>query len=849
MSVRKNRRAASHSSVISTLSSTGNAATTIALDDNESQVSLLVRKDCSKNRKVSIVYFRKRFRKKGLALDELPQKGLRICITQVEPNKLTLELRISLKSIYYRTFRTEDAWLSRQNFLSYYGKLVLIWPAVRMEIAFVDKTLGSRKFSFEGCFKGAVSLLCFVMKTFCLQEECCKLLEIEMPSTSIAIKVLDLHDQRMQFFSFRYYYWEMESSKQRLLKNNFKQYCLLFSEPAISNFRDGNIENLSNRKDHASVLEDSVFTDALSVSNDVDCMRSFGKHSQTDQRKNEDEQTVIILEKNGSPGQPEARHNDCMNVVNIETDNLHSRVEEELNGMESQISQSSSKVDQEKNIQSLYSSITRDSENMQHDNRLSSASPRSVPYSKLWSENFIQNGFTSRKPRTRISYISPNLGHDISSKHQIHQRKGQTYKKIRIDKPDMECSANVLVTLGDRGWRESGALVVLNSLNQKDYWILVKLSGITKYVHKANQFLQPGIPNRFTHAMMWKGGKDWMLEFTDRSQWSLFKLMHEECYNRNLRAASVKNIPIPGVRLIDDFDESIVEKPFISTSLKYHQEVGTEVDRALDPCNTLYDMDSDDEEWAKTFDSSCGNDDSIVAENDLDIFERVMDMFEKVAYAKNSDQFTAEELEEFMTEFAPLDIITAIYEYWLQKRQKKGLPLIRQFQPALWEIYEQQLRDWEIAINKMKSSSDMHLEKACILERPSMFAFCLRPRGLEVPNKGSKQRSQKRFMFAGHHSSSPRDHDTLNPFGKKSEELTLGGGMALASVANHELSFSPRWHKSSSCFSSKDSPRTGTLIFTKNTVSVPYKNSSIMPASYDGKAKRSGVRLSSSDGF
>lgn len=59
----------------------------------------------------------------------------------------------------------------------------------------------------------------------------------------------------------------------------------------------------------------------------------------------------------------------------------------------------------------------------------------------------------------------------------------------------------------------------------------------------------------------------------------------------------------------------------------------------------------------------------------------------------------------------------------------------------------------------------MHLEKACILERPSMFAFCLRPRGLEVPNKGSKQRSQKRFMFAGHHSSSPRDHDTLNPFG------------------------------------------------------------------------------------
>ncbi|GAB2215854.1 hypothetical protein Droror1_Dr00020259 [Drosera rotundifolia] len=49
-----------------------------------------------------------------------------------------------------------------------------------------------------------------------------------------------------------------------------------------------------------------------------------------------------------------------------------------------------------------------------------------------------------------------------------------------------------------------------------------------------------GSVNHFTHAMMLKGGKEWALEFPDRSQWALFKEMHEECYKSNIRAALVK---------------------------------------------------------------------------------------------------------------------------------------------------------------------------------------------------------------------------------------------------------------------------------------------------------------------
>lgn len=40
------------------------------------------------------------------------------------------------------------------------------------------------------------------------------------------------------------------------------------------------------------------------------------------------------------------------------------------------------------------------------------------------------------------------------------------------------------------------------------------------------------------------------LGVSDRSQWTLFKEMHDECYNWNMCAASFKSIAILGVHLI-----------------------------------------------------------------------------------------------------------------------------------------------------------------------------------------------------------------------------------------------------------------------------------------------------------
>lgn len=87
-------------------------------------------------------------------------------------------------------------------------------------------------------------------------------------------------------------------------------------------------------------------------------------------------------------------------------------------------------------------------------------------------------------------------------------------------------------------------------------------------------------------------------------------------------------------------------------------------------------------------------------------------------------------------------------------------------QPSAWERYQQEVREWEQAMIKTNTilPNGCH-EKGASVEKPPMFAFCLKPRGLEVPNKGSKQRSQKRFSVSGHSSGMLGDQDGFHAIG------------------------------------------------------------------------------------
>ncbi|XP_027332550.1 uncharacterized protein LOC113847562 [Abrus precatorius] len=409
-----------------------------------------------------------------------------------------------------------------------------------------------------------------------------------------------------------------------------------------------------------------------------------------------------------------------------------------------------------------------------------------------WSDgkvDTLHNDFSNgpKKPRTQVSYSVPSAGYEFSSRHRNHHQKGLPHKRIRKASekkssdvargPEknfecLSCDVNLLITLGDKGWRESGALVVMELFDHNEWRLCVKLSGVTRYSYKAHQFLQPGSTNRFTHAMMWKVEKDWILEFPDRSQWALFKEMHEECYNRNIRAASVKNIPIPGVHMIEENDDNGSEVTFV-WSCKYFQQVETDVEMALNPSRVLYDMDSEDEQWISNIQNSEKYNSDLKGISEM-MLEKTMDMFEKAAYAQQRDHFTTNEIEELMFNVGPLCVVKMIYDHWQQKRLKKGMALVRHFQPPLWERYQQQMREWEFGLTRNSViSSNGCPDKAANLEKPPMFAFCLKPRGLESLNKVLKHRSQKKISVSGHINSIP-DQDGFHTFGRRLNGIPLG---------------------------------------------------------------------------
>ncbi|CAA2997884.1 Hypothetical predicted protein [Olea europaea subsp. europaea] len=472
-----------------------------------------------------------------------------------------------------------------------------------------------------------------------------------------------------------------------------------------------------------------------------------------------------------------------------------------------------------------------------NDGLVHSPNPTAAPsedLSPVWHEgkgNFMTNGFSNgpKKPRTQVQYTLPFGNYDVSAKQKTHNQKVLPCKRIRranekrvsdgsrSSRRNLEflaCGANVLVTLGDKCWREYGAQVVLELSDHNEWRLAIKFSGITKYSFKVQHILQSGSTNRYTHAMMWKGGKDWVLEFPDRSQWMLFKDMHEECYNRNIRAASAKNIPIPGVQLIEESEIYGPQVPFARNPLRYFQQVQTDVEMAMDSSRNLYDMDSDDELWLMINKKSLSSDDSRHGEISDELFEKTIDVLERVSYVQHRIHFTNDELEELMAGMESKETAKIIYEHWRQKRERMGMPLIRHLQPPLWERYEQQLKEWEHSMARGNTVlSAGFQENLSPLEKPPMFAFCLKPRGLDVPNKGSKQRSHRKFPASGYNHTVSGDQYGLHASGRRSTGFAFGDQKGLYPVNIYDSAdASPLLLASSRVMSPRDAGGLGNFL-------------------------------------
>uniref|UniRef100_A0A0A9G6W8 Enhancer of polycomb-like protein n=1 Tax=Arundo donax TaxID=35708 RepID=A0A0A9G6W8_ARUDO len=422
-----------------------------------------------------------------------------------------------------------------------------------------------------------------------------------------------------------------------------------------------------------------------------------------------------------------------------------------------------------------------------HRNRFTSISRIFGDGSKLLPDLTLTT-FTggSKRLRSQVSYSVSPRSEEFGLKQKSHFRKIQSHSIAKTNDakriPDnsrswhsspesLTCVANVLVTVGDRGWREYDTQITMDSDGHSEWRICVKLAEGTKYAHKVCQVLQPGATNRYTHAMIWKGGAEWCLEFPDRSQWLIFKQMHDECYSHNIRAASVKNIPIPGVCLVEAYDDN--DDVSFVRSQDYLGHIGTDVEIALDESRVMYDMDSDDEAWISGCRKSLAGENITACELTEDLFERVMDKLEKFAYSHNCSELTIDQMEELDIDNVSLVVMKRIHAYWQDKRQKKGMPLIRHFQSAMWKIYEQQLQDWESIVYRMQGSSNGYQEKK-LPPKPALFAFCLRPRGLQIPYKGPKQRSHKKLMSSGCHSFSREQEGFYRP-GRRYNEYVGDG--------------------------------------------------------------------------
>lgn len=97
-------------------------------------------------------------------------------------------------------------------------------------------------------------------------------------------------------------------------------------------------------------------------------------------------------------------------------------------------------------------------------------------------------------------------------------------------------------------------------------------------------------------------------------------------------------------------------------------------------------------------------------------------------------------------------------------------------QPPLWERYQQICREWDqsqhsqpkllttgVLSGSQEKASASASGAGAADDKPPMFAFCLKPRGLELLNKGSKHRPHKKISLSGHSHAFLADHDTPTP--------------------------------------------------------------------------------------
>uniref|UniRef100_A0A0E0CDN8 Enhancer of polycomb-like protein n=1 Tax=Oryza meridionalis TaxID=40149 RepID=A0A0E0CDN8_9ORYZ len=250
--------------------------------------------------------------------------------------------------------------------------------------------------------------------------------------------------------------------------------------------------------------------------------------------------------------------------------------------------------------------------------------------------------------------------------------------EVRQNIDSVHCRANLLIIQPDRCWREEGAEVMLEPSESNEWCIAVKIHGVNRISLKPSE-QRFYVVNRFTHAYILAVDDGLKIEFSDKWDWLLFKELQIEGRERNSQG---KMIPIPGVNEVSDDMGVIGTYPFSRPVPDYIRMVDDEVGRALSR-DSVYDLDSEDEQWLTQLNHSDSDRKSAHLNHiSYEDFEKMITTFEKDAF--NNPEGTSD-LDQILSRYPTLEKdhnVLAVHEYWINKRYKKGVPLLRILQGA-----------------------------------------------------------------------------------------------------------------------------------------------------------------------
>ncbi|OVA03611.1 Enhancer of polycomb-like [Macleaya cordata] len=266
--------------------------------------------------------------------------------------------------------------------------------------------------------------------------------------------------------------------------------------------------------------------------------------------------------------------------------------------------------------------------------------------------------------------LSKNLGSNM-------KELKSSLVELRQNMDVVSCAANILVIESDKCYREEGAKVMLECSASKEWMLMIKSQGLIRYSYKAIDLMRPSTTNRYTHAMIWTGENGWKLEFPDRRDWLIFKELHRECIDRNVRAPPAKPIPVPSVREVPDY-ETNQYVPFVQPDA-YIAVPDDEVARASMRKVANYDVDSGDEEWLEKLNNGHDKENSGLELVSVEKFEEIIDAFEKLAFYCPDNAFDENRAASVCPDLG-MNVVGPVYQHWLRKRKQKHGPLLKVFQ-------------------------------------------------------------------------------------------------------------------------------------------------------------------------